>query len=540
MSTSGGQQPAGSHKCVLCNGVLPTKEQLQEHFRKHANGDIDMRGRPKFQCRKTEKETKQSEETGNKDLLTQKGDIAVCDVCGEEFRTVSLAISHKFRRHPESIVKHFCPHCGMQFPLKLNRDKHLLTHTGNVPKKLFPCKSCGVVFYNEKARNFHSDSTHQRVIRLVNPIQTPAPSRKIVLNNAGEAQSVYYCHICGCEYQVKFNLQKHLQSRHTEEERNAVPAELVQCNLCSASFYSKKAYDTHNYHHNDTDLFVTTEEMRQQVVQRVDQDFDQRRVPSVIERYFSAAATSSQRSQTWKSIRAAQRKAFTTENSTTEQNNTESDLGLCLDDSGDIAESFQSSKSYEIDSTRSGEDFLNRSAYDETHDDMSTESVVSKDEREDELRPVDPDMVMPNSRVSVGSHANSKTVENQSKSDIQENKAASVTKGAAKRKSSTKEKRQAFADLLSDSDSDTELVVEKIVGVRVQNGCREFLVRWKGFEPADDTWEREEFLHCTELIIAFLQQNGEEKGRNQAVEWCEKKKPSRKKKKSKWKTDGDS
>lgn len=46
---------------------------------------------------------------------------------------------------------------------------------------------------------------------------------------------------------------------------------------------------------------------RQQVVQRIDQDFDQRRVPTTVERYLSASAVSSNRSATWRNIRAAKR-----------------------------------------------------------------------------------------------------------------------------------------------------------------------------------------------------------------------------------------
>jgi len=76
---------------------------------------------------------------------------------------VTVAIQHKFRKHPESAAKHFCPHCGMQFPLKINRDKHLAAeHSGGAPSKLFPCGDCGVVFYTEEAQAYHSKSTHKR------------------------------------------------------------------------------------------------------------------------------------------------------------------------------------------------------------------------------------------------------------------------------------------------------------------------------------------------------------------------------------------
>lgn len=309
-----------THKCVFCNQQFFTKLDLQNHFRRHANGEIDIKGQPKVQQSTNEKldvrdDNKSLEATDDRGsgsaTNSKKGHTAVCDVCGENFHTVSLAISHKFRKHPESVIKHYCPHCGMMFPIKLNRDKHLLTHPGTAPKQLFPCLTCGVAFYNQRARKFHMTSAHKGAVLMVNPIKTPGPSLKIVLNNAGEANSVYYCHLCGCEYQMKYNLQKHLGTRHTNQERDAVPQEVVQCNLCSALFYSKRAYEAHNHHHRESDMFAANEEMRQQVVHRIDQDFDQRRVPSTLERYLSASAMRLNRSATWRNIRAARRTQVT-------------------------------------------------------------------------------------------------------------------------------------------------------------------------------------------------------------------------------------
>ena len=34
------------HKCVMCLTILDSKQELQDHFRLHANGTIDMKGRP--------------------------------------------------------------------------------------------------------------------------------------------------------------------------------------------------------------------------------------------------------------------------------------------------------------------------------------------------------------------------------------------------------------------------------------------------------------------------------------------------------------
>ncbi|GFG40276.1 hypothetical protein Cfor_12503 [Coptotermes formosanus] len=277
------------HTCVLCNNKLDSKEALQEHFRKHANKEIDSKGRPmKSRPASAGKASnKQSSpcQGRSKSGSGSNADI-VCDVCSQAFDSVTVAIQHKFRKHPESAAKHFCPHCGMQFPLKSNRDKHLAAeHPEGAPSKLFPCGDCGVVFYTEGAQAYHSKSTHKRIVALYQPVATAPPTKKIKVNNAGEAQSVYYCHLCGFEYIVKFNLQKHLERQHKEEERNEVPEDLIKCTTCDALFYNKRAYDNHNMYHRPDDLYVTSEEQRLQTVSRVDQDFDIRRVQTAAEKF---------------------------------------------------------------------------------------------------------------------------------------------------------------------------------------------------------------------------------------------------------------
>ncbi|XP_070151400.1 chromobox protein homolog 5 [Polyergus mexicanus] len=57
-----------------------------------------------------------------------------------------------------------------------------------------------------------------------------------------------------------------------------------------------------------------------------------------------------------------------------------------------------------------------------------------------------------------------------------------------------------------DKETLKEFEVEKIIEVRFKkNGMKEFLIRWKGFSPADDTWEPEKNLNCSELIAKFMQ-----------------------------------
>lgn len=518
---------AENHKCVFCGQRFPSKPELQTHFRLHANGEIDIKGRPKVRHKIAEEDLNASKSTGTEDGTvgatgrsngtattgTTGKNNAMCDVCGEVFRTVSLAISHKFRKHPDSLLKHYCPHCGMMFPIKLNRDKHLLTHAGATPKQMYPCRPCGVTFYNQRAKKFHMDSAHKGAIRMVNPIRTPAPSMKIVVNNAGEAHSVYYCHLCGCEYQVKYNLQKHLATKHSEGEREALPKELVQCNLCSAVFNTKRAYEAHSHHHRDGDLFATNEQMRQQVVQRIDQDFDQRRVPTAVERYLSASAVSSNRSATWRRIQAARRShtiRSTTQDGKEEdedEEEEEEEVEKSQDDTSSLPDSLRMEDSPEKDSDlllsdlsaskgehiTPGEDGFTQGEYLcwGTDDAPPRKKRMIDDSEEDDgemrsLGTVNPDSVLSTqaSRGVIGE------VERTSMEDTEEEEQQRTTTVEGK---------------VAVGVESGELMVEKVIKMREGDRGREFLARWQGCGTADDTWEQEgDLVNCSELMQEFM------------------------------------
>lgn len=65
---------------------------------------------------------------------------------------------------------------------------------------------------------------------------------------------------------------------------------------------------------------------------------------------------------------------------------------------------------------------------------------------------------------------------------------------------------------MSDAESDKsgceelqeeEYVVEKIVGKRVVKGRIEYLLKWKGYNDDENTWEPKDNLDCTELLADF-------------------------------------
>ena len=195
---------AETHKCVMCEKLMGSKQELQDHFRLHANMTIDMKGNTIKKNPPVVHQLKPTANTHNQSkaatIVTEHNTNQIsCDVCPQAFATVTLAIQHKFKKHPNSNVKYFCGFCGKQFPLQICLSKHVESEHKNDKRtsKLYKCKDCPAEFFKESAIINHIRSSHKRVTALINPVTTMAPSKKIKMNNSFEQTSVYYCHLCG-------------------------------------------------------------------------------------------------------------------------------------------------------------------------------------------------------------------------------------------------------------------------------------------------------------------------------------------------------
>ncbi|XP_077290552.1 uncharacterized protein LOC143914270 [Arctopsyche grandis] len=254
---------AATHTCSICDSNFTDKQQLQDHFRAHA--------------------VSTSTPSKNRFMKMPKCPTVECDVCPAKFYTASQAVYHKFKYHGSNTLRYYCAWCGKQFTIKQMHETHIkldhIAKSNNKPKQR--CDQCEAVFYKKNTLDRHLDQFHKQDYNLQH-IHVLPPSKKIVINSVGDVQSAFYCHFCGQEYILKYNLQKHLKEIHSAPHLKVheTPNELFKCSTCDALFYNEKAFDTHKIFHNTGDLYVTSEEMRLNVVTKVDQDFDVRRVRS--------------------------------------------------------------------------------------------------------------------------------------------------------------------------------------------------------------------------------------------------------------------
>lgn len=81
-------------------------------------------------------------------------------------------------------------------------------------------------------------------------------------------------------------------------------------------------------------------------------------------------------------------------------------------------------------------------------------------------------------------------------------KSTGKAKGAAKAKGKKITQKDDNDDEEAEGDEE-EYEVKDIVGHKTERGVSYFLIRWKGYTKADDTWEPEDTLNCPEIIERY-------------------------------------
>lgn len=82
-------------------------------------------------------------------------------------------------------------------------------------------------------------------------------------------------------------------------------------------------------------------------------------------------------------------------------------------------------------------------------------------------------------------------------------KTSKKSKSPSKPKTKAAKKQTVATDDENEEEQDWE--VEKIIDVRYnEDATKNFLIRWKGCDPTQDTWEPENNVNSPELVNAFM------------------------------------
>ncbi|KAJ0176537.1 hypothetical protein K1T71_007716 [Dendrolimus kikuchii] len=252
--------------CIFCKEVFNNKEDLQTHFRKHGDPNFNQnhnKSRPQGEATSSKK-TNEPEEVG-------------CDVCSEVFPTISKAITHKHKMHPDHDTKYFCSWCGKLFTLKHLYTKHLQANHENAEKNehvILHCDCCNVDFYGYAALLSHNKFFHRQ-----DDLPMVGQSKKLKLCETIVLQ-ICYCSFCGEEYDNKINLHKHIKDDHGDE--NQSPDDVLRCPLCDAIFFHLDAYEVHLTFHTVQDMYTEKNEMYND-----ETDFSLESIPPISEKVVS-------------------------------------------------------------------------------------------------------------------------------------------------------------------------------------------------------------------------------------------------------------
>ncbi|XP_063825681.1 uncharacterized protein LOC135075239 [Ostrinia nubilalis] len=241
--------------CILCKETFVNKEDLQIHFRKH--------GDPKFN-QSLKKNRPQNEAQASAAKKNEEVEMVSCDVCSEMFPTISKAITHKHKMHPDHDAKYFCPWCGKLFTMKHLYNKHLQSNHVDAEQtddSHFHCDACNVDFFMPSAMLYHNKFFHRQDTDLPSIGQ----SKKLKMCPQNVVLQIYYCSFCGDEYDNKVNLHKHINDDHSDE--NQSPEDVLRCPVCDAIFFHLDAYELHITFHSKEDLYSEKNEMFEQLTE---------------------------------------------------------------------------------------------------------------------------------------------------------------------------------------------------------------------------------------------------------------------------------
>ncbi|KAG5888735.1 hypothetical protein JTB14_032011 [Gonioctena quinquepunctata] len=175
-----------------------------------------------------------------------------CEKCPKAFNTSSDLHKHNICVHIDrSQWKYVCNSCDRKFPLKINLDSHIKTHTG---EKNFACHLCDRKCISKSVLRSHIQ-THSNVISFKCTVCLQAYKYRKSLNlHLAKAHGIgnakvpvlvkkFICPLCSKAFSANNKLQKHIRSHD-----GVKPFKCLECSKCFAdkSYIKTHLKNAHN------------------------------------------------------------------------------------------------------------------------------------------------------------------------------------------------------------------------------------------------------------------------------------------------------
>ncbi|KAL3270833.1 hypothetical protein HHI36_021353 [Cryptolaemus montrouzieri] len=238
-----------NYKCDLCPSSFVSPVYLNAHKKYHS-------GDRKHICLFCGKGYITASDLYHHEKIHANKREYTCSQCSKAFNTSSDLHKHKICVHVDrKLWKYSCNYCERKFPLKINLDAHIKTHTG---EKNFSCHFCDKKCISRSALTRHLES-HSNVKSFRCTLcssgykyQKSLDIHMMKSHGVGDVKiperiKKYFCHICPKSYYVNSKLEKHLRSHAGDRP--------FKCPNCEKCFVDKSYIKQHmKVAHNIPDI----------------------------------------------------------------------------------------------------------------------------------------------------------------------------------------------------------------------------------------------------------------------------------------------
>ncbi|KFB46887.1 zinc finger protein [Anopheles sinensis] len=247
-----------SYQCLLCDKSYRKRKSLVIHFNLHPGYCPD--------CGKQRGVT--SDEIVEHNRIYHKNRPHICEHCGETFtrnQQYQIHVQGHFisqkrvaEQNCKKIHKHCCKTCGIVFNNQKYLEKHI--QKTNHQTEGVVCEICGAIFCNSVKLNHHVTRMHNNVFS-----QKASLERTMLLQQTSTSvvEKSYCCDHCGLAFLSQTTLRDHIKLAHTSLPEDVKSSQTAtenkfECNICNKLFAAKRSLKRHKLCHSEERAFRCT------------------------------------------------------------------------------------------------------------------------------------------------------------------------------------------------------------------------------------------------------------------------------------------